>query len=431
MSTETVLNKENLLTNENQKITKSNWKTLWASFLGYTLDAMDWQMLSFIIPLIMVYWGVSSAQAGLVATVTMVGAAIGGWVIGILAEYYGRVKLLMVTILLYSIFTGLCAMSQDIYQLMFLRFLVGLGLGAEWGLAQTLVSESWPSKYRARASSFVHSGWTIGYGLAAVLFIFIGASWGWRGMFLIGVLPALLVVWVRRNVDESPLYLKLDADRKKARQSVLNANATEEEKKLTKFPLAYIFSKDMLRITIPVLIFFIGDFVTYWGVWTWVPTMLMKERGLSIAGTGGFMLVTTFAGFFGANLSGWLADRFGRKKTFVTFILATGVVLHYFVQVQSNGMLLVMSGLLGFILFGENVAKGTLCPELYPTFVRSTAVNFLSNIGRLVAGFAPFYIGYVAPRLGLAKTLGSFAFIYIIMAVMVILLPERKGVVLE
>lgn len=431
MSTETVVNKETLNTNPDQLITKSNWKTLWASFLGYTLDAMDWQMLSFIIPLIMVYWGISTAQAGQLAMVTMFGAAIGGWVIGVLADKYGRVRLLMLTILLYSIFTGLSALSQNLYQLMIFRFLVGLGLGAEWGLAQTLVSESWPSKYRARASSFVHSGWTLGYGLAAILFILIGASWGWRGMFLIGVLPALLVVWVRKNVDESPLYLKLDADRKKAEQHILDDTATEKEKELTKFPLSYIFSKDMLRITIPVLIFFLGDFITYWGVWTWVPTMLMKERGLSIAGTGGFMIVTTIAGFLGANVSGWLADRFGRKKTFVPFILATAVVLHYFVQVKTTGMLLVMSGLLGFILFGENVAKGTLCPELYPTFVRSTAVNFLSNIGRFVAGFAPLYIGYVAPKYGIAATLSSFAFIYIIMAVMVIILPEKKGVALE
>lgn len=314
---------------------------------------------------------------------------------------------------------------------MLFRFLTGLGLGAEWGIAQALINETWPPAYRGRAAAFVHSGWPVGYGIAAAIFAIVGATWGWRGMFLLGILPALVTVWIRRSVKESPLFVEMQARRTEAKMHLAKGTAGEAEKQITSFPLLYIFSKAHIHITAPLLVFILGSYISYWGVMTWVPTMLLKERGLSIATTGIFIVILNVGGFIGANVFGWISDRFGRKKTYAPYLLISAVTLYFYGNVTTSGALLVLGGLFGFLLFGCNAGQGAFYGEMFPTFARATALNFLTNIGRLVSAFSPYYVGYIAPRAGLGATLALFSVLFILMAVMLLFLPERKGVKLE
>lgn len=410
------------------KIGSYQWKALTAAFLGYCLDAFDWMLLSFVIPLIMVSWHISASDAGLVATITTFGAVLGGWVIGILGEYYGRVRMLMVTMLLYSVFTGLSALSQSVGQLMVFRFLTGLGLGAEWGLAQALIAETWPPEYRARAAGFVHSGWPIGYGLAAVAFSLLAPVFGWKGLFVIGVLPALVVFWVRNQVPESPAFQEL---RKQRRAQVLEnssvaGNSAGED--LRKFPLVYLFSRKQIRITLPLLVFILGSYITYWGVMTWIPSMLYTEHHLSIVKTGVFVIFLNVAGFIGANVFGWISDRIGRKLTYAPYLIISAVVLYFYGHTADNTALLILGTLFGFLIFGANAGQGAFYSEMFPTHVRSTALNFLTNIGRLVSAFSPYYIGYLQPTFGIGVTLSLFSVFFLIMVVMLFFLPETRGI---
>ncbi|MHB1653463.1 MAG: MFS transporter [Desulfitobacteriaceae bacterium] len=408
-------------------ITSYQWKTLTASFLGYCLDAFDWMLLSFVIPLIMITWGTPASTAGLIATVTTFGAVLGGWIIGILGEYFGRVRMLTITILLYSIFTGLCAIATSVDQLMVFRFLTGLGLGAEWGLAQTLIAETWPPDYRGRAASFVHSGWPVGYGIAAAAFALLAPHFGWQGLFLIGVIPAVVVFWIRRHVPESPAFVQLKSERIAMKERQKQGKAMGEETVKSTFPLVYIFSKQHIRITLPLLIFILGSYVTYWGVMTWVPTMLYTEHHLSIAKTGAFVIALNIAGFIGANVFGWISDRIGRKATYAPYLIISAIVLYFYGHATSNTATLILGILFGFLIFGLNAGQGAFYSEMFPTHVRSTALNFLTNIGRLVSAFTPYYIGYLMPKMGLGAVLSLFSILFIVMLFMLFFLPERKG----
>lgn len=173
------------------------WKSLIAAMLGWTLDAGDWMMLALALPMIGMEFSVSLTGQGLLGTSTLLGAIFGGVIIGLLADRFGRVHVLMITMVFYAIFTAACGFAQNYTQLLVIRFLVGVGLGGEWGVGATLVSEYWPADKRARATSLVHSGWPIGYGLAAVAFMVLVPVYGWRSLFYLGIIPAFIAIWVR------------------------------------------------------------------------------------------------------------------------------------------------------------------------------------------------------------------------------------------
>ena len=326
----------------NNKIGKQQWLSLGGAFAGWTLDAMDWMMLALALPLIKTSFNCTLPQLGLLATMTLGGAAIGGTIMGLLADYFGRVRMLMVTMISYGVLTAACGFAQNYEQLLVLRFLTGIGLGGEWGVGATLVSEYWPDKYRAKCTSFVHSGWPLGYGLATLAYMFIVPSYGWRGLFFVGIIPAFIAVWLRTALSEPESWVEV---RDKRTAGVAGSEAT-------KAPLSTLFSGGYLRLTLLGCLLSSGALMAYWGSATWLPSYLAKARGLNILRTGTFLIVLNAGAFLGYQFFGWLADRKGRRLAFTLGMLGSIVVTLIYVALPSERMVLYFGPIFGFVSYG-------------------------------------------------------------------------------
>jgi len=394
---------------------------LWAAMLGFMLDAMDVLLYSFALQSIRAEFGLTNEQAGLVFTYTLVASAFGGIASGLLADRIGRQKTLIFTILLYSVASGGSATAGSLGELLFWRSLVGLGLGAEWSAGAVLVAEYWPSEKRARAISLMQSGWAIGYILAAIVAATVLPSYGWRAMFWIGVLPALLTVWIRRNVPEPPVW----------------RNRTEAAGSFGE-----IFQGPLLRVTVIATGLATAVLFAYWGVFTWLPGFLAAPvdkggAGFGIVKTSGWIIAMQMGAFAGYNCFGLLADRLGRRMAFAIYVVCAAVMtLAYGSAPRWAGesaptVLLVAGPLLGFFGTGFFALFGTMLAELYPTRVRGAGQGFVYNFGRGLSALAPLTVGVVADRSGLDLALVLNAGYFLLGAGLVFLLPETKDRRLE
>ncbi|MBP1083782.1 MFS transporter [Bacillus capparidis] len=396
---------------QNSKIGSYQWKTLWASTVGYAMDGLDMMILSFTMPLIMAYFSINPAEAGSISTITLLGAVIGGIVFGILADKYGRVRVFTWTILIFSVFTGLCALSPNMETLMVFRFLAGLGLGGEFGIGMTLVSEAWPKKYRSRATSIVAVGFQLGIVLATLSVLFISPAFGWQGVFVAGIVPALLAFWSRKNLEEPEQWLQLKHDKK------------------NKIAIGHLFSS--LRTTATTIGLIIATSVQnfgFYGIMTWMPTMLANELGYTFNKTTVWTVVTIVGMIIGIIVFGILADKIGRKPSYLIFLLSAAVIIWIYFQQSTPIVLLVLGGVLGFFVNGMMGGYGALLAEHYSTGARSTAENVIFNVGRAVAGFAPLIIGYISLNHSLSYALSLLSGIYVLSALsFIFLIPETKG----
>ncbi|MFN9429967.1 MAG: MFS transporter [Acidobacteriota bacterium] len=400
---------------------RMRWMALWAAMLGFMLDAMDVLLYSFALQSIRAEFGLTNEQAGLVFTYTLVASAFGGIASGLLADRIGRQKTLIFTILLYSVASGGSATAGSLGELLFWRSLVGLGLGAEWSAGAVLVAEYWPSEKRARAISLMQSGWAIGYILAAIVAATVLPSYGWRAMFWIGVLPALLTVWIRRNVPEPPVW----------------TNRTEAAGSFWE-----IFQGPLLRVTVIATGLATAVLFAYWGVFTWLPGFLAAPvekggAGFGIVKTSGWIIAMQMGAFAGYNCFGLLADRLGRRMAFAIYVVCAAVMtLAYGSAPRWAGesaptVLLVAGPLLGFFGTGFFALFGTMLAELYPTRVRGAGQGFVYNFGRGLSALAPLTVGVVADRSGLDLALVLNAGYFLLGAGLVFLLPETKDRRLE
>lgn len=390
---------------------------LWAAMLGFMLDAMDVLLYSFALQSIRAEFGLSNEQAGLVFTYTLVASAFGGIISGLLCDRFGRQRTLIFTILLYSLASAGSATSHNLPELLFWRSLVGLGLGAEWSAGAVLVAEYWPSDKRARAISLMQSGWAIGYILAAIVAATVLPHYGWRAMFLIGVLPALLTVWIRRNVPEPPVWL----ERKGPAGSLMD-----------------IFRPPLRRVTIIATMLATTVLFAYWGVFTWLPGFLAAPKsaggaGFSIVKTSGWIIAMQLGAFFGYNCFGLLADRLGRRLAFAIYVVCAGVMTLAYGSTprwagdNASTVLLIAGPLLGFFGTGFFSLFGTMLAELYPTAVRGAGQGFVYNFGRGLSALAPLTVGAVADKSGLDMALVLNSGYFLLGAVIVFFLPETKG----
>jgi MFS family permease len=396
---------------------RDRWMALWAAMLGFMLDAMDVLLYSFALQSIRAEFHLSNEQAGLVFTYTLVASAFGGIIAGLVADRFGRQRTLIFTILLYSLASGGSAFAQDLPQLLFWRSLVGLGLGAEWSAGAVLVAEYWPSEKRARAISLMQSGWAIGYILAALVAATVLPAYGWRAMFLIGVLPALITVWIRRNVPEPPVWL---------------------ERTTPAGSFFDIFRPPLTRITITATILATFVLFAYWGVFTWLPGFLAAPvsaggAGFGIVKTSGWIIAMQIGAFAGYNCFGLLADRLGRRIAFSIYVSAAALLtLAYgsaptWAGSQTPTVLLIFGPLLGFFGTGFFSLFGTMLAELYPTAVRGAGQGFVYNFGRGLSALAPLSVGAIADKSGLSAALVLNAGFFLAGAVLVFGLPETKG----
>ena len=417
---------------------KERWKIMWASIIGYAMDGLDVLILSFAMAAIVSEFGLTLGEGGMIATYTLIGTVLGGYIFGIFADWWGRVHTFSLTIIIFSIFTGACAFADNAVHLDILRFLAGLGLGGEYGIGMTLVSETWPGAKRARATAGVAMGWQAGAVLAAILAAVVLPDYGWRGLFLVGVLPALLAAWARHGIKEPPMWVKRK-EMKKALQARKDAGeklTAEEEEQLTeakKFPLAHLFADKKTTITtIALTIMTSVQNFGYYGIMVWLPMILLKEHGLTTKSMSGWMIVTVIGMIAGIFVFGWLCDRLGRKKPYLLFYVCAAAMVYIYVNLGTPIALLFGGAFLGFFCNGMMAGYGTLLSENYTTDARSTAQNFIFNTGRAVGGFAPVIIGTIAQTNGLNTAFVLLSAVYLAAAVNVLFfVKDTKGTVIR
>lgn len=404
-----------------RSISSRQWKTLLAAQLGWMLDGMDVMLYAFALTAIRKEFGLSSAEGGALASVTLVASAFGGILFGILADRIGRSRALIYSILTYSVFTAMTASSGTIAELVLWRTLVGLGLGGEWSAGSVLVSETWPAEHRGKAIGFMQSGWAIGYILAALLSALIIPSLGWRVLFVVGILPALLTVWIRRNVPEPEIWVSRE---RKSRFEILPL-------------IREIFRGPLAKRTLIATFTTTSVLFAYWGLFTWIPTFLSTPEdlggaGLTIVRSSEWIIPMQLGAFLGYVFFGFLADRFGRKPTFIVFLVAATLLVPLYGQLGRNDTLLLLLGpFLGFFGHGYFSVFGSLLAELFPTRIRASAQGLAYNTGRAFSALAPFTIGALADVYGIGSALALTSAFFLAGAALITLLPETRGSQLE
>ena len=395
---------------------EQRWLALWAAMLGYMLDALDVLLYVFAVQTLRTEFHWSAATAGLVSSATLLMTSVGGVLAGVLADRIGRSRALIYAILVYSIGSGGSATSTGIVSLLLWRAVVGLGLGGEWSAGAVLVAESWPPQHRAKAIGLMQSGWALGYMLAAATTAFILPRFGWRALFLVGVLPAFLTIWIQRKVKEPEIWSA--------------KTATGRITDLFRPPLA---RRTFLATALATSVLF-----AYWGLNTWLPGFLSAPKsqggaGLNIFDTSGWIFIMQFGAFLGYVSFGWMADRFGRRPTFFWYVLMAAILTPIYgltprwAGASSETWLLILGPLIGFCGTGFFALFGAMLAELYPTSIRGTAQGFVYNFGRATSALAPLAVGAVADRQGIGAALALNSAFFLIGSVLVFTLPETKN----
>jgi MFS family permease len=404
------------------ELSQTERRTFVAAFGGWAIDALDFMVFTFVITTLISLWGISNTQAGLLGTVTLLFSAVGGWLAGMLADRYGRVRVLQGTIIWFSVCTVAIGFTQDFSQLFVLRALQGLGFGGEWAVGAVLMGEIVRAEHRGKAVGTVQSGWAIGWGLAALLytlsFSVLPESVAWRALFWVGVIPAMLVLYIRKHVPEPEVFARVRKD---------------AESGHAKVSLLAIFGPSLLKTTVLSALLCTGVQGGYYAITTWLPTFLKTERHLSVLNTGGYLMVIIAGSFCGYIAGAYMADRYGRRPNFFIFAILSGVIAYLYTELAlSDTQMLVLGFPLGFAASGIFGGMGAYLTELFPSAVRATGQGFAYNFGRGIGALFPSLVGYLSKTVGLAAAIGMFAAgAYAVVLIAAFLLPETKGRALE
>jgi len=392
-------------------VDRNAWKALAGSSLGYAMDGFDLLILGFMLRTIASDLNLSPAQSASLVTATLIGAVIGGIGFGMLSDRLGRVRILTWTIVVFAVFTGLCAFAQGYWDLLFYRTLAGVGLGGEFGIGMALVAEAWPASKRARASSYVGLGWQTGVLVAAIATPLLLPVIGWRGMFALGVFPAVAAYFIRASLHEPEVFVEKSKDHPK--ESALHLLVKDSETAKLSFGMIILCSVQNFG---------------YYGVMIWLPNYLSTRFGFALTQSATWTYVTLAGMALGIFMFGHIADRIGRRPAFFSYMSGAAVMVLIYSRLTDPYQLLVVGAIMGFFVNGMLGGYGALISELFPTAARATAQNVLFNIGRGVGGFGPVVVGAIAAAYSFETAIALLATLYVLdILAMWLLIPERRG----
>jgi MFS family permease len=402
------------------ELTRAQKRTFWACLTGWSLDAFDTQLFPLVIPTLIAVWHITSAQAGVLGTTVLIMSALGGWMAGILADRIGRVKVLQLTIVWFASFTLLSGLTQSFWQLLFTRSLQGLGFGGEWAVGAVLISEAIEPRTRGRVVGAIQTGWALGYGLAVLsatlIFSLLPDAYAWRVLFLLGFVPSLAVLWIRRNVEETGVFVE-------------ERLASNVRRDATAASIWEIFRPPYLSTTFRASMLTTGIYGGNYVMITWLPAYLKMALHLSVLNAGGYLAVNILGSFCGAFINGFLADGIGRRKTFlVCAVIQTVSVAVYTLAPITPTATLLLGFVLGSMQAGTSAGTGAFLAELFPTRVRGAAQGFCGNAGRAIGSLFPLMVGVLSARLTLGVAMGVCACsAYVILVAFAFSLPETRG----
>ena len=378
------------------------------------LDAMDVMLYSLVLAYLIHDFGMSTRTAGLLNSLTLIASAIGGLLFGIVADRIGRKRALMLSILVYSVSSAACGFTHSIPQLAVFRFLLGLGMGGEWTTAAALIAETWRAEHRAKALGLMQSAYAIGEAIAALVVLLVLPHFGWRAVFFVGVLPALMVLWIRRSVPEPELWKQRAAAAK------------------PRVPLSGLLSGDVLRNGVLATTMNAFAMFGYWGLFTWIPAYLSLPasqggRGLSLVKTTSFFLVLCFGKWLGYALFGFLADAFGRRKPYFAYLLIAAALVPLYGMARSSFWLLVLGPFVAFFGTGFFSGFAAIASEIFPGEIRAAAMGLSYNVGRGLSAAAPFAVGALALHYGIGTAFFLQAGAFFVSAILALALPETRG----
>jgi MFS family permease len=396
------------------RVTAYGWKALAGSVIGYSMDGFDLLILGFMLPSISAGLALTSTQAGSLVTWTLIGAVTGGFIFGTMSDHFGRVRVLTWTILMFAVFTGLCAFARGYWDLVAYRIAAGLGLGGEFGIGMALATEAWPASKRARVSSYVALGWQAGVLLAALITPMLLPVIGWRGMFMVGLLPAVVAFIVRRTLDEPEIFVRKHAAKKENSFRLL------------------VKDRKISKTTVGIAILCSVQTFGYYAIVIWMPSYLAASLGFTLTKSAMWTSMIVLGMAFGIWTFGQIADRIGRKPVFILFQIGAAIMVFVYSRVTDPSMLLWAGGIMGMFVNGYMGGIGALMSEAYPTAARATAQNVLFNTGRAVGGLGPLVVGALSARYSFKLAIALLASIYTLaILATVFLIPELKGKDLE
>jgi MFS family permease len=404
-------------------------RTLVAAALGWMLDAFDAMLYALVLAHVMRDLGMTKGTAGLLNSLTLLASGIGGVAFGFIADRLGRKRALMMSILTYSVCSFASGLATSVLMLAVFRFVLGLGMGGEWNTGATLVAETWPTELRAKAISIVQSSWAIGYALAALAVGIVLHYADWRTAFFVGVLPALVVLWIRRSVPESEMW------RERHRADAVGELRPIAREAETGF--AGLFRPPYLKPTLALLLMNFFGMFAWWGLFTWIPPYLSLPveqggRGFGIMGTTTLLVVLNLVGMFPGYASfGWVADYLGRRKSFLVYTFTAALIVPIYAMARAPWTVMVLGTVLAFFGTGFFSGSAIIGSEIFPTEVRARALGFTYNGARTMSSIAPFVIGRVGQTKGLSWAFYLCGVSFLLACIVATQLPETKGRQLE
>jgi MFS family permease len=404
-------------------------RAMLAAYAGYGLDGFDFMAYTFIIPTLITLWGMSKAEAGYIASAALVTSAIGGWGAGVLADRIGRVRVLQLTVLWFAVFTFLSGFTHSYGQLLFARAMQGFGFGGEWTVGSVLVAETIEARHRGKAAGVVQSSWSVGWAAAALAFwaanLLLAPDLSWRVILWAGILPALLIIYIRRNVSEPAVYREMRSRQMLQTESAA-ANSANTASETAHF--LSIFRPPLLRNTLLATSLATGMLAAYYSVTTWLPTFLETERHLSVTGRTGYLLMLIVGSLAGYLTSAWLADALGRRRNFMLFAACGAVLILIYTHMPVSGGMLLIGFPLGFFILGIFSGMGACFAELFPSPVRGSGQGFCYSMGRAIGAACPALIGAWSTHVSLGQSIGAITVgAYALVVVSAWALPETRG----